>query len=111
MSDACDDDGASGPPDDKNDGQPSNEMMLERIKRFSSAMLRSREENERDDDVIGAGGEGNLEDATREDGPVLNSTPVTLGEKDHAKLMAHFCSIVTVASADDLLGRVHLAIS
>ena len=111
-SDDCDDDGASDPHADEDNGQPTEEMMLERIKRFSSVMLESREGHERGDDGVGAGGGGNLEEAATEDVPVIHSTsPVALGEKDHAELLAHFRSILAVPSADDLLDKVHLAIS
>jgi len=111
-SDDCDDDGASDPHADEDNGQPTEEMMLERIKRFSSVMLESREGHERGDDGVGAEGGGNLEEAATEDVPVIHSTsPVALGEKDHAELLAHFRSILAVPSADDLLDKVHLAIS
>ena len=52
-----------------------------------------------------------LGDAANEDGPVIRSPPVTLGENDHAELMAHFRAILAVSSPDDLLDKVHLAIS
>jgi len=91
------------------------DMMVERVKLFSRAMLETPSDV---DDDEGGGvsvveqevlGEDEVDPIATEDD--LPSPPVAMGQSDHAELMSHFRSILSVSSPDDLSSNVLLAMS
>mmetsp|Transcript_21089 Transcript_21089/g.45741 ORF Transcript_21089/g.45741 Transcript_21089/m.45741 type:complete len:265 (+) Transcript_21089:660-1454(+) len=82
-------------------------MLLERVKRFSEAMLEtSSEEGVNEDDEIGV-----VEQAQVPAAPPIPSPSATVGQNNHAELMTNFRNILSVSSADDLVPKVLLCIS
>ena len=94
-------------PEEECTDQPTEAVLLERVKRFSVAMLEkpSEEGAEEEDEVIV------VEQVQDPAGPSTQSLPATFQQNNNTELMTNFRNILSVSSAEELGAKVLLGIA